>query len=152
MKRRRSAAVVVGLVGALSLSACFAVPPVDTSFETRIPEALEASAYGYTEAYAEKAIDGFSTVLAVGMQTDSTEVPTSQLEETIAIIVDGNTLGGDQLRLTIRTADEFLSLDDQAIELGADPIAESGTTLTIHMDEARAIAAAAAAAASATAG
>jgi hypothetical protein len=141
-RRRLGGAALLVAACSFGLPGCVALPPLDDSFETRIPEALESADLGYTDAWAEKTIDGFTTELSVGVDTVASDVTTNQLEQTIALIVAENTLGGDRLDLSVWNAEEqdFISLDDQAIELGADPIAPNGNSLMIDIDEARAIA------------
>jgi hypothetical protein len=122
---------------ALLVSGCAQTPFADDSFMEKIPDAIESSDLGITEAWADKGVDGFTTVLSVGGTFESGTLTDEQVQELVAIIVDENTIDAGQIDISIRDADsESIDLTPALRTLGADPLLNG----RIRSDEARAIA------------
>jgi hypothetical protein len=139
---RRSTRRLVGVIAAamtlpLLVTACFALPPADTSFEDKIPAALEDAGFGLSDVWASRSTDGFAVVLNVGGTSASGEVSPQELREMLAVIKANNSLGGDRLDFSLRTADDsaFVDLDGPAQQLGAKPrVSASDGPLGIDLD------------------
>lgn len=119
--RRLTATVAAVLAVPVALTGCFATPPLDASFEQKIPAALEAADLGLSDVWASKSTDGFAVVLNVGGTSAEDEVSPDRLRQMLEIIRSNNTLGGDKLDFSLRTADDsaFVDLDGPAQSLGA---------------------------------
>ena len=108
----RLATALLGLMLLASLSGCSLVAGdlADDQVE-EIPAALLASDVGVTEAFAEKAVDGFTYYLAVGIYLDDAEFTESDLASVLQIIIDENDLPTDDIELAVR------DVDGEAIDL-----------------------------------
>ena len=140
----RLAAALLGLTLLLPLTGCgvFAKEFSDGDYAETIPAALRESDLGVTEAFAAKGIDGFTFYLGVGIDIDQTQLSDDALAEMLQIIIDGNDLPTDELRVTVQDVDgEFVNLGEMvegiAPDVGANYL--RGVDLIITTDEAREI-------------
>jgi hypothetical protein len=119
--RRLTAAIAAVVAVPAALTGCFATPAVDSSFEERIPAALEAADLGLSDVWASRSTDGLTVVLNVGGTSSREEVSPDDLREMLQIIRSNNTLGGSKLDFSLRNADDsaFVDLDGPAQSLGA---------------------------------
>jgi len=142
--RRRIAAIAVstGLMIALCGCGVFAKEFSDGDYAETIPAALRESSLGVTEAFASKGLDGFTFYLAVGVDIDQTRLSEAALADMLQIIIDGNDLPTDEMRITVQDRNgEFVDLGEMVDELAPD-VASSYVTsprLNITTDEARQI-------------
>lgn len=119
--RRVTAAMAAVVAVPAALTGCFAAPPADSSYEQKIPAALESADLGLSDVWASRSTDGFAVVLNVGGTSSREDVSPDDLREMLQIIRSNNTLGGDKLDFSLRTADDsaFVDLDGPAQSLGA---------------------------------
>jgi hypothetical protein len=135
LSRLASAAALACALTAL-MTGCFALPPLDSSFEEKIPAALEEAELGLTDVWASRSTSGFTVILNVGGTSETGEVSPEELRSMLQIIVDNNTLGGGRLDLGFRNSDDsaVVDLDGPAQALGADPqVSPSDGPLGINM-------------------
>lgn len=140
----RLAAILVsaGLMVALSGCGVIAKEFSDGDYAETIPAALQDSDLGVTEAFASKGLDGFTFYLSVGVDIDQAQLSDSALAEMLQIIIDGNDLPTDQMRITVQDIDgEFVELGEIvegiAPDVGNNYV--TGARLIITTDEAREI-------------
>lgn len=104
--RRNFAAALLGVTLLASLTGCsFIAGDLADDEVEEIPTALLASDIGITDAYAEKAVTGFTYYLAVGVDLDHDELTDSELASILQIIVDENDLPTDDIELGVEGAD-----------------------------------------------
>lgn len=138
----RWAAMIAALCALPALvTACFALPPLDSSFEQKIPAALDEAGLGLTDVWASRSTDGFTVVLNVGGTSSREQISSADLAKMLELIRDNNTLGGDRLKLSMRNSDDsdFVDLETAAVELGAEPEFRGSyngpTDITLTWDE-----------------
>lgn len=123
MTRMRRVLVTLTLMITLpfAATACSASPATDTSFEEKIPAALEGAGLGLTDVSATQGADGTAVVLNVSGTSENDEITAVDLRQILDLIRKNNTLGGDRLDLALRTSDDsdFVDLDGPAQALGA---------------------------------
>lgn len=104
-----------------AVTACFALPPADTSYEEKIPAALEGAGLGLSGVSASRSTDGTAVVLNVSGTSENDEVTAVDLRQILDLVRANNTLGGDRLDLAVRNTDDsdFIDLDGPAQALGA---------------------------------
>lgn len=140
----RIAAAVVAVTISAALSGCGVVlkEVSDGDFAEEIPAALADSGRGVTESFAAKGLDGFTFYLNVGIDVDRASIDQDDLAAFLRIILVGNDLPTDSLRLSVQNADgDFLDLETLALQAAPelDLFGSSETTLNLDSDEARAI-------------
>lgn len=114
----------------------------DGDFAETIPAALAESGRGVTESFAAKGLDGFTFYLDVGIDVDAETADADDLAAFLRIILVGNDLPTDEIRLTVQNAEgEFLDLESIALQAAPDLelFGSSDTVLLVDDDEARAI-------------
>jgi hypothetical protein len=108
------------VASALLLTGCAQTPFSDDSFTESIPAAVEDSGLGITDVWADKALDGFTTILSVGGTLETGELTDEQVRRLIGIIVKANTLQAESLDVSLRDAeDESIDLKPALERLGA---------------------------------
>lgn len=141
--RIRLVTALLGLTLLLPLTGCgvFAKEFSDGDYAETIPAALRESDLGVTEAFAAKGIDGFTFYLGVGIDIDQTQLSDNALAEMLQIIIDGNDLPTDEMRVTVQNVnEEFVDLDDLVANVAPDiDTGYSDSRLVVTTEQARQI-------------
>lgn len=141
--RTRLVTALLGLTLLLPLTGCgvFAKEFSDGDYAETIPAALRESDLGVTEAFAAKGIDGFTFYLGVGIDIDQTQLSDDALAEMLQIVIDGNDLPTDEMRVTVQNVNgEFVDLDDLVASVAPDiDTGYSDSRLVVTTEQARQI-------------
>nr|WP_201470062.1 hypothetical protein [Microbacterium hydrocarbonoxydans] len=136
-------------IGALALAATmlalcgcgpFLKETSDGDFAETIPAALAESGRGVTDSFAAKGLDGFTFYLNVGIDVEEQTVDADDLAAFLRIIVLGNDLPTDQIRLTVQNAEgDFLDVESIAVQTAPDLDLFASSDTTLILDEEQAI-------------
>lgn len=146
--RRRAASLAaagctaVMLAGSLSGCGVVLKEVSDGDFAEAIPAALAESDRGVTDSFAAKGLDGFTFYLDVGIDVDVDAVDADDLAAFLRIILVGNDLPTDEIRLSVQNAEgEFLDLESIALQIAPELelFGSSDTRLLVDEEEAAAI-------------
>ncbi|OAN38392.1 hypothetical protein [Microbacterium sp. H83] len=143
LSTRIAAATGIALL-AVSLGGCGVVAKEfsDGDFAETIPAELAASGRGVTDSFASKGLDGFTFYLSVGIDVDRAAIDEDDLAAFLRIILVGNDLPTDKIRMSVQNADgDFLDLEQLALQAspGIELFGSSETTLVLDSDDARTI-------------
>lgn len=143
--RRAISGVVAGFTAvalAATLSGCGVVleEVSDGDFAETIPAALAESGRGVTDSFAAKGLDGFTFYLGVGIDVESETVDADDLASFLRVILIGNDLPTDEIRLSVQNAEgNFLDLESIAMQTAPDLELFGSSETTLILDDEQAI-------------